>query len=57
MVEGPDTGLSPRQVFLAGRLAQRLDDEAADLRERFPDVYRRVQKCWRDLDRAMARHH
>jgi triphosphatase len=57
MVEQPDTGLSSHQVFLAGRLAQRLDDEAADLRERFPDVYRRVEKCWRDLDRAMARHH
>jgi CHAD domain-containing protein len=57
MVEEPDTGLSAHQVFLAGRLAQRLDDEAADLRERFPNVYRRVEKCWRDLDRAMARHH
>jgi CHAD domain-containing protein len=57
MVEEPDLGLSAHQIFLAGRLAQRLDDEAADLRERFPDVYRRVEKCWRDLVRAMARHH
>ncbi|MBV9358815.1 MAG: CHAD domain-containing protein [Chloroflexi bacterium] len=57
LAEEPNAQLSPHQVFLAGRLAERLSDQAADLRERFPDVYRQVQKCWRDLDRAMARHH
>lgn len=57
LVEEPSSGLSAHQVFLAGQLAQRLDDEAADLRERFPEVYRRVQKAWQRLDHAMGRRH
>jgi CHAD domain-containing protein len=46
--------LPPQTVFTLGEIAQRYAHQAADLRARFPKVYRRIKgKPWQQLQRAL----
>ena len=52
----PSNKLDAHAVFALGRVAERYERQAADLRERFRAAYRDVRGGeWRDVERALAR--
>jgi triphosphatase len=54
LVADEGTSLPPAAVFAMGEIAQRYREQGAELRRRFPKVFRRVGgKAWVDLRRLM----
>jgi CHAD domain-containing protein len=52
--DGPS--LEPRTVFALGRVVERYDHRAAELRDRFPRVYRELRgREWKDIQHALER--
>lgn len=48
--------LPPQAIFVMGEIAERYNQQAADLRKQFPEVYREIKgKPWKALSRVMER--
>jgi len=49
-------GIGTQTVFALGRIAERYDRRAEELRGKFPDAYRELKGgAWKDVERAMGR--
>jgi CHAD domain-containing protein len=56
LVSDDGRSLGPRTVFALGRVAERYDRRAAELRERFPHVYHELRgRVWKDVKHALER--
>jgi CHAD domain-containing protein len=54
LVENRGSELPPATVFLMGGIVERYAREAARLRRKFPNVYARLRRPWKSLDKAMG---